>query len=97
MYARVSFYELGAAEQDDVVQAFEKTRASVEQLQGNRGGMVLLDPDNGKGMTITLWEDEDALRATEHQAEEIRQQAAAGSGTRVLAVEAYEVALNFGW
>ena len=96
MHARVSFYELGQASRDDVVRGFESVRGVVEQMQGNQGAMLLVNPEGRKAMTITLWETEDALRATEQQANQSRQQAASSAGMTITGVEAYEVALEFG-
>ena len=96
MHARVSFYELAGASRDDAVRAFEAARSAVEQMEGNQGAMLLVHADGGKAMTITLWESEDALRATEKQANQAREQAASNAGMTITGVEAYEVALEFG-
>ncbi len=96
MHARVSFYELAGASQDDAVHAFEAARDAVQRMQGNQGGMLLVDPLGGKAVTITLWESEDALRATEQQANQTRQEAASSAGMKIMGVEAYEVAMDFG-
>ena len=96
MHARVSFYDLAGASRDDAVRAFEAARNAVQQMEGNQGGMLLLNPQDGKAVTITLWDSEDALRATEQQAHQTRQQAASSAGMTITGVEAYEVAMEFG-
>ncbi len=96
MYARVSFYDMAGATRDDAVRAFEGARSAVEQMAGNEGGTLLVSADGGKALTITLWESEDALRASEEQANQARSEAAGTAGMAVQAVEAYEVALEFG-
>ena len=96
MHARVSFYELGSASRDDAVRAFEGARGAVEEMEGNRGGMLLVDTDGGKAITITFWESEDALRASEQRADDARREAAGGAGMSISAVERYEVGLEFG-
>jgi heme-degrading monooxygenase HmoA len=96
MYARVSYYDLGGGSGDDATRAFEGARSAVEQMQGNRGAMLLVDRGGGKAMTITLWEDEEALRASAEQANQAREQAAGEAGMTIRDVEAYEVALEFG-
>jgi len=58
--------------------------------------MLLVSPDTGKAITITFWESEEALRATEQQANQTRQQAAGSAGMEIVNVEAYEIALEFG-
>jgi uncharacterized protein (TIGR02246 family) len=37
----------------------------VREIPGNLGVVMLHDLDHGRGMSITLWEDEDALRASD--------------------------------
>ena len=96
MHARVSFYNLGDASRDDVARAFDDARGPVEQMQGNQGGMVLVSPDTAKAITITFWESEDALKASEQPASQARQQAAGRAGMEIANIEAYEVALKFG-
>jgi heme-degrading monooxygenase HmoA len=94
VHARVSFYNLGNASRDDVARAFDDARGPVEQMQGNQGGMVLCSPDAGRAITITFWESEEALRASEQPANQARQQAAGSAGMEISNVEAYEVALE---
>ncbi len=97
MYARVSFYDMDGASRDDAVRAFEGARSALEQMHGNQGGMLLVSPNGGrKAITITLWESEEALRASEEQANQTREQAAGGAGMTIRGVEPYEVALEFG-
>ena len=96
MHARVSFYDLGSASRDDAARAFDGARSAVEQMQGNQGGLLLVSPEHGKAMTITFWESEEALQATDQQAGQARQQAAGSAGMTITGVEAYEVALEFG-
>ncbi len=91
MHARVSYYDLAGGSRDDVVRAFDEARPAVEQMQGNRGVMLLVDPEGGKAITITLWESEEALRATAEQASETRERAAGEAGMTIRSVESYEV------
>ncbi len=96
MHARLSFYDTGGASKDEIANAFEQAGSAVEQMQGNQGGMLLVSPEGQKAITITLWGSEDDLRATEGQADQIRQQAAEGASMTIRSVESYEVALEFG-
>jgi heme-degrading monooxygenase HmoA len=96
VHARVSFYNLGDASRDDVARAFEDARGPAEKTQGNQGGMVLVSPDTGRAITITLWGSEDARRASGQSANQARQQVAGCADMEIVDVEAYEVALKFG-
>ena len=96
MHARVSTYEMGGRPKEDAARAFEQAVQGVQQLDGNQGGMLLVGEDGSRAMTITFWESADALRASEEQANQMREQAAGGAGITIADVSAYEVALEFG-
>lgn len=95
MHARVSFYQLGSASSRDIAGAFEGAVRAVQEMHGNQGGMLLVDSEHGKAMTITLWDDEKVLRDSDPQADTVRQQAAGDAGLTISGVEVYEVALDF--
>lgn len=96
MHARVSEYRLGDASREDAVRAFEGSRDAVEHMEGNEGGLLLVDAGGGRAITITFWDGAESLQKTEQQANQVRQQAASASGLTVERVAAYEVGLGFG-
>jgi heme-degrading monooxygenase HmoA len=96
MHARVSFYDASAENVDAGIEQFRGVRASVQQMQGNQGGMLLIDREGGKAITITFWDSADDLQATSEQADQLRQQVANTAGLSIRSVEGYEVAVQFG-
>jgi hypothetical protein len=96
MHARVSFYEASAEGVDAGIEQFRGIQDSVQQMQGSQGGMLLVDRENGKAITITLWDSADDLEATSEQANQIREQVAKNAGLSIRSVEGYEVAVEFG-
>ena len=94
MYARVSTYR-GSAEQIDqgIRQIRENILPRVQKLDGYRGVYFLVDRQSGKSMTVTLWESERAMRASEEAANQLRSDSAEATGATVEGVERYEVAL----
>jgi heme-degrading monooxygenase HmoA len=96
MHARVSFYDLSAEQADAGIEGFQGVQDSVQQMQGNQGGMLLVNREGGKAITITFWDSADDLQATSEQANQLRQQVADNAGLSIRAVEGYEVAVNFG-
>ena len=94
MHARVSTYRFESGRADEVVSAFENAVGAVEAMEGERGVYLLLDRENGKAMTITLWEDEAALTASAEAANQLRSGAAEQSASTIESVESYEVALQ---
>jgi heme-degrading monooxygenase HmoA len=93
MWARVSSYEFGGdANVEEGVRAFERAISDDSfQMEGMHDAYLLVDRASGKALTITLWESEEALRASEASADQVRRQAA---GDAVRNVDRYEVALH---
>lgn len=61
---------------------------------GGKGSILLVDREGGNAIAITLWEDEQALHASEERANAVRAQAAdAMSVTGQPTVARYEVAV----
>ena len=91
MFARVTTYE-GPADRPD---ADEQTQAGlisrVLQMEGCAGVIGMLDHQNGRVLTVTLWENEEALRASEEAASQVRADAAQAGGTAIADVERFEV------
>ena len=95
MHARVSFYD-AQTRADDAIKAFEQVTGPIEEMEGNRGGMLLIDRGSGKAITITFWDTEEDLNTSVARANQLRQQAADSGGLTVRSVEHYEVGMEFG-
>jgi heme-degrading monooxygenase HmoA len=94
MFARVSTYQT-----DDpakLVEGFEGATGPLEQMDGFAGAYFLVDGEGGKGMSITLWESEEALNAGVEKANELRRNATAEGAGSIGSVDHYEVALTAG-
>jgi heme-degrading monooxygenase HmoA len=83
MHARVSFYDASPDNVDAGIEQFSGVQASVQQMQGNQGGMLLIDREGGKAITITFWDSADDLQATSEQADQLRQQVASTAGLTI--------------
>lgn len=81
---------------DEAVRAFGEAAAMLEELAGFAGGLVLVDPEDGRSMTLSLWENAAALENSESVAGRARRQAANAVGGSVLSVEKFEVARELG-
>ena len=71
---------------------YEEGTPSIREISGNRGAFLLVDRSAGKGVGVTLWESEEAMRASRKRADELRQQAQEPSG-EIDPVDEYEVAV----
>jgi heme-degrading monooxygenase HmoA len=92
MVARVARYEVPRDRLDDAVAAFGEAGTQIENLDGFAGGYVLVDSEDGRTMTVTLWDNPAALENSERQAGRMRRAAAQAAGGTVLSVEKFEVA-----
>jgi hypothetical protein len=91
MHARVTRFE-GSAQQADagIKMIKEQIIPAAKKMGGFKAGYWLLDRAGGKGLAITLFESEAAMKASERDAEQSRAQAAA-QGFRIAGIERYEV------
>ena len=94
MFARVSTIH-GSPERLEEAINYLGAPASFRQAQGFKGNYLLVDRENGKMLTITLWESEADLRATAQSVNPVRQEGARRAGaTQPPVVEVYEVAIQ---
>jgi heme-degrading monooxygenase HmoA len=63
----------------------------VRRMGGYKGVLSLLDRHSGKALSITLWEDEEAMVASEEAAHQTRAQAADIASELIGDVERFEV------
>ena len=93
MHARVTTI---AGSPEDADAGIENFRASVVPFARDkgRGAILLVDRESGQAVAITLWEDEQAMRASEESANALRADAAGQMGAaQAPAVGRYEVAV----
>ena len=99
MYARVSTFEGPAGTTEEQIQEGtrlirEQILPAAQQLEGFMGIISLADRQSGKELTVTLWESEEALRASEEAANRLRKEAAYALQARIQLVERYEVIVS---
>lgn len=90
MHARVSRFG-GSGGPGASRPSAEDVLPTLRSMDGFRGLISLVDQAGGDAMTITLWESEDAMGATEAKADEMRRQMADAAGDEIRGVERYEV------
>lgn len=93
MYARLTRYEGGSPDTiDDGLQTKKHVLPTAPgQTEGMKGAIFLADRRNGRIVVISLWEDEEALQASEPEAKRLREEVTADGETA--SVEHYEVGL----
>ena len=94
MYARVSVLEGSPDQLDEMLrQVREVVLPQAKQDEGFKGMIALGDRRSGKTLGITLWESEEAMRASEQDANWLRRVSAKAGGHQIAYVERYEVGL----
>jgi heme-degrading monooxygenase HmoA len=72
-------------------EACERVLLAARPLPGFKGMYLLADGGSSKALAVTLWENEEAMRASEEAANRLREQSAASMGVGIRAVDPYEV------
>jgi heme-degrading monooxygenase HmoA len=93
--ARVSSLEGGPESIDEGISFIrEQILPEAGGIPGWRGVVSLADRASGRTKTITLWDSQESLRASEERASRLRAQAAEAMGESIVAVDRYEVAVH---
>jgi heme-degrading monooxygenase HmoA len=96
VYARLARYAIETDRIDDAVESFRDAGRELAELEGYKGGHLLVDSDEGALLTLTLWEDRAAMDRSEVRAAGLRQRALRTVDGEVQAVTCYEVPFELG-
>ena len=92
MFARVTQYHVSPEHLQQGRRAVEDHVVPALRMQaGYGGGLLLGNPESGKMLTVSLWETEQAMHATDEAAYWFRAFGAEEAGGTVADVETYEV------
>jgi hypothetical protein len=92
MHARVTSLSGSPADVDGGIANFRENVIPFVKTDG-KGAILLVDRETGNALAITLWEDEQALAASEERANALRADAAREMGATQPTVARYEVAV----
>jgi heme-degrading monooxygenase HmoA len=90
--ARVTTYHADEPN-DRLLEAFQDTIGPLQQVEGFSHGYFLVDADTGKAISMTVWESDEAMSASEAGGEQRRRERTDASGAAVESVDHYEVGL----
>ena len=94
MFARVSRFEGSPEGMDEALRHVrEHVLPQLQREDGSKGLIALGDRQSGTVLGVTLWESEVAMRASEQEADRLREESAEASNQAIADVERYEVAL----
>lgn len=84
MFARASMFKGGFERLQEGVELFrDRVVPEVEKQPGFAGAFLLADPDADTAYAVTLWEDEEALRASDELGKRLAEAAAEQLGLQV--------------
>jgi heme-degrading monooxygenase HmoA len=91
MFARIGTWQGSPEDLENwVARAGEAVKPNVQQQPGLAAAYWLVDREGGKGLTITFWESEEAMRASEEFRSQSQSQTSAATGAGVT-TERFEV------
>ncbi len=96
MHARLARYAIEPDRIDDAVESFREAGRGLAELDGYKGGHLLVDADEGTLVTFTLWENRAAVDASDVRAAGLRQRALKAVDGEVQSVTCYEVPFELG-
>jgi hypothetical protein len=92
MHARVTTLNGSPSDVDAGVSNFRSNVVPFTREHG-KGAILLVDRESGEALAITLWDDEQSMRASEETANSLRSDAAREMGAATPTVGRYEVAV----
>ena len=96
MHARVARYAIEPDRLDDALEGLREAGRELAELDGYKGGQVLVDYDDGTLITLTLWESRAAIDRSEVRAAQLRQRAMRAVEGEVQSVTCYQVPFELG-
>ena len=93
MYARATTLRAAPEHVQEAIVHYQEGIPSIREISGNRGAFLLVDRSAGKGISVTLWESDEAMQASRKRADELRQQAQEPGG-EIDPVDEFEVAVS---
>ncbi len=92
MFARTGLYEFPEEQREESIQAFREALEQISECDGYKGGWYLVNPESGRGLTVTFWDNRASMEASRVKASRLRSQAASTSDGSVVSAEEFEVA-----
>ena len=94
MHARVTFTQGTADMVDEAIRQVRAIQPMYQKQKGFKGMYTFANRETGKGFTVSLWETEADLLASEEMGNRARQDVTKASHITATAVERYEVVLH---
>jgi len=93
VFARVAVYDIPGHRMDEAVESFREAIRQIREMHPKEV-LVLVSPENARAMTMSLWEQRDAMDSSRMTATRLRAEAAHAVDGTVQSVVEYEVAIH---
>jgi hypothetical protein len=93
VFARVAVYDIPGNRMNEAVESFRSAITRIREMQPKEV-LVLVSPEEGRALTMSLWEQRGALEASRMTATRVRGDAARAVDGTVQSVVEYEVAFH---
>ena len=99
MWVRMSTFQGAAGRSDEEIEQQigilrNNILPTARKMDGYKGALTIGDRSTGKSVSLTFWETEEAMRASEEAADRLRQQSADETQDQIAGVERFEVYIN---
>jgi len=94
VFARVAIYEVPGHRAADAVDGFREAIEQIEEMEGLREAYMLISPESGRALTMTIWGSRDAMERSRVRASRLRSEAAKSVEGGVFSVEEYQIAVH---
>ncbi len=92
MFARVAVVQGSPERYADAVRVInDRAVPGARQIPGLVAAYWAVDRSTGKGVTFTVYDTEESLKASEEVVRDLRERSVAEVGAKVLSVETYEI------
>jgi heme-degrading monooxygenase HmoA len=92
VFARVVRYSVEPERCEEALQAFKQAAQEIGDIDGITGGYVMSDGEDGLIITVTFWNDRNAMENSEVRASRLRQDALRSVEGEIISVERVSVA-----
>jgi heme-degrading monooxygenase HmoA len=93
MFARVAVYEIPGHRVEEAVGSFRQAIDQISGMDGLEEVYVLVSPESDRALTMSLWNQENAMEASRVTASRLRNDAAKVVDGSVQSVVEYEIAI----
>jgi heme-degrading monooxygenase HmoA len=94
MFARVATYQVPANRLSEAARNFEEAIEQIQEIDGFKEAYVLVDSEDGRALTMTVWDSQYAVETSRDTASRLRRAAARETDGSIVSVVEYEVAAH---